>query len=245
MLESLKRATRLTEAALTPRRSTVHFEGCDLRLVRSAWWDDATQASFDLEIAGYFEALPRSREFRRACDAGAATGLFSIAACGRYAGLRVHAFEPSWRQRILLRRNLELNQLKGRVDVAPLGLWSTEGRMEFRTHGAISSLRAATTLPQTLAFSEHVAVTTLDGWSQRQGLTGVDLIKMDIEGAEIEALQGARDTLRRDRPDLLIQAYHLRDGARTFERCAALLQQMGYVVREAPSSPGLLHATFP
>jgi FkbM family methyltransferase len=242
MVESLKRVGRVIEAALTPRRSALTFAGHEFRFVRSIWWHDAHQASFDSEIAPYFATLRSQREYRRICDIGAATGLFSVAACARFRSGFVHAFEPSARQRILLRRNTSLNGYGNRIDVIPEGLWNASGTMAFRTHGAISSLRSSTGLPATLDFGERVLVSTLDDWARRRAIIGIDLIKMDIEGAELEAIEGAKATLLRDRPELLIQAYHVRDGARTFDRCATVLREMGYQVREAPASAGLLHA---
>lgn len=41
------------------------------------------------------------------------------------------------------------------------------------------------------------------------GLERIDFIKLDIEGAELRALQGAEQVLRRDRPRLAIAIYHL------------------------------------
>jgi hypothetical protein len=43
------------------------------------------------------------------------------------------------------------------------------------------------------------------------GLLRIDYIKMDIEGSEREALRGARQTLRRFRPRLMLDSYHRRD----------------------------------
>jgi FkbM family methyltransferase len=241
MLERLKRTVRVAEATLTPRRSTVRFAGRELRFVQSMWWHDAHQASFDEEIAPYFAVLPADCRVTRICDAGAATGLFSIAACARFGRIQSHAFEPSRRQRILLRRNLSLNRVEEQVEVVSSGLWNESGLMAFRTHGAIGAFRAATSLPETLPFEERVSVTTLDDWVRTTGMSGIDLIKMDIEGAEIEALEGGVNLIKRDRPQMLVQAYHLRDGQRTFERCAAFLRDLGYTVRES-GPPGLLHA---
>jgi FkbM family methyltransferase len=242
MSERLKRAVRLVEAAVTPRRSSIAVAGRHLRFVKSMWWHDAHQAAFDDEIQPYFRTLPPGREYFTICDAGAAAGLFAVAACAQFPSARVHAFEPSGRQRIILRRNVQLNGFAERVDIVPLGLWDAHGTLEFRTHGAIGALRLVAGLPRTLEFGERVRVDALDAWASRAGVTGIDLIKMDIEGAEPEALAGAREILRRDRPELLVQAYHVRDGARTFERCAMLLEDLGYTTREAPAYTGLLHA---
>jgi hypothetical protein len=52
---------------------------------------------------------------------------------------------------------------------------------------------------------------SIDDYVARQGLTRVDFIKMDIEGAEDAALSGAAETIRRFRPKLAISAYHKPD----------------------------------
>ena len=67
---------------------------------------------------------------------------------------------------------------------------------------------------------------------------------MDIEGAEIEALEGAGEALRKYHPRLIIQAYHQRNGIRTFERCASYLTPFGYQCREIKLGSGLLEASF-
>lgn len=49
---------------------------------------------------------------------------------------------------------------------------------------------------------------TLDSFIQAQCISKVDFIKMDIEGAELNALDGARYVIERDKPDLAICIYH-------------------------------------
>ena len=66
---------------------------------------------------------------------------------------------------------------------------------------------------------------------------------MDIEGAEIEALEGADEVLRQYHPRLLVQAYHQRNGVRTFERCVKFLTRFGYQCRELNPESGLLEAS--
>jgi len=59
-----------------------------------------------------------------------------------------------------------------------------------------------------------VESTTIDDFvSLRQDITNLDIIKMDIEGSELAALKGARETLKKFKPILLIAVYHWdRDG---------------------------------
>ncbi len=53
-----------------------------------------------------------------------------------------------------------------------------------------------------------IPAVAIDDYVQRQELTQVDFIKMDIEGSEIGALEGAAETLKRWHPRLAISAYH-------------------------------------
>lgn len=237
MLETTKQTLRRIEARFTPFYQEMEFASRPFRIVRSLWWNDGTAASFASEILPYFRVLASEPEV--VIDAGAATGLFSIALCLRFPEATVYAFEPSVRQRILLRRNLRANKLDARVQVEPMGLWNEEAELSFHTHGAMSSIEQVSMLRAKVAFRETIRVTTLDNWCDQRGLTKIDLVKMDIEGAEIEALAGARRTLARCRPELLIQAYHTRDGAQTFAACEHFLRDLGYLCTEP--EPGFLH----
>lgn len=242
-VERLKSTVRLVEAAIVRRWDALSFDGHELKFFRSRWWHDATAENFAVEIEPYFRALPDLARYHTIVDAGGATGQFTIAACARLPHAKVHAFEPSRRQRVLLARNARLNGVADRVRIWPMGLWHETTTLQFRTHGAIGSLASVSTLPSYLPFMEHVRVVSLDAWAERAAPGRIDLIKMDIEGAELEAIAGARDLLARDRPDVLVQAYHLRDGARTLERCGAILRSVGYDAREVDGQPGLLLGT--
>ena len=57
-------------------------------------------------------------------------------------------------------------------------------------------------------------------------LTDVDLIKLDVEGHEMPALQGARETIMRHRPIVVIEEKH--DPER---KATAYLQRLGMEVR--------------
>lgn len=237
------RLIRYLEAALTPRFVDIEYQGHRLSLVRSIWWDDARERAFQEEIDPYFRALDRCSQVRSILDVGAATGMFSLAALVRFSSIeKIYAFEPSSRQRILLKRNVLRNKAHQRVQTEPYGLWSRQGVVAFRTHGALSSVQSVSTLPSVLDFGETISVISLDQWIANNDVRNLDLVKMDIEGAEIEALEGAVVTLERFRPILLIQAYHVRDGRRTFESCASFLGRLGYKCLEVMPPSGLLYA---
>jgi hypothetical protein len=56
----------------------------------------------------------------------------------------------------------------------------------------------------------------------------VDFLKMDVEGAEIEILKGARRTLREKAPHLAIATYHVVRGRQTREEVERILRRLGY-----------------
>jgi FkbM family methyltransferase len=244
LTEFLKRTVRLAEAWGTRRRATVTFRGMGLELVASRWWDDARQDSFDEDILPYFDALPRDTRPGNVLDLGAASGMFSLGACLAWPTARVFAFEPSPRQRILLKRNLRRNGMRGRVEIHPVATWNRATQLSFRSHGGAGTLLASSCLPNTVRFEEMVPTVSLDEWTEARGVTGLDLIKMDIEGAELETLEGGRATLQRFHPQLLIQAYHLRDGRPTHDRCGRLLADLGYTWRDALPGKLLIHAFY-
>jgi FkbM family methyltransferase len=68
------------------------------------------------------------------------------------------------------------------------------------------------------AKSSTAAITTIDNFVESSGLQSVDFIKMDIEGAERDALKGAAKTLKNLRPKLAISVYHRPDDIRVISQ---------------------------
>jgi hypothetical protein len=77
---------------------------------------------------------------------------------------------------------------------------------------------------------ETVQLTPLDDLVEREGITRVDVIKSDTEGAEFLALSGARRILARDHPLLLLELSDaaLRNQASSSEAVVDLLRGYGY-----------------
>jgi FkbM family methyltransferase len=74
-------------------------------------------------------------------------------------------------------------------------------------------------------------VVTLDGFCAERGIARVDFIRMDIEGAELMALQGASGILDRDRPHVLLEIHPAMLAQRfngTAEQVVALFTRRGY-----------------
>ena len=241
-MENLKRWARILDALLACRVVRVGFQGTTVLNFRPVFWSESGQDWFDAEIVPYFREAFWAKKYGTIIDAGAAQGLFAVAARKIQPQARIFAFEPSLRQRILMHKNLFLSRVHPGVKVFPYALWDVPKVLQFRTHGALSSLDETCQLPPGFSYREKIRGVRLDDWFVDQKICGPVLVKMDIEGAEIEAVRGAKDWLSRVKPDLLIQAYHLRDGVRTLERVRRSLEDIGFVATESKKTPGLLLA---
>lgn len=71
-----------------------------------------------------------------------------------------------------------------------------------------------------------VPVETLDGIAKEYNIRKIDLIKIDVEGAELDVLKGSRNILERDRPILLVEVHFDYDWEP--ETVYGLLQELGY-----------------
>jgi FkbM family methyltransferase len=102
----------------------------------------------------------------------------------------------------LLHRNLELNpRLAGRIEVIPHPIWSAPGvELAYEAEGGTSSV--------TRPGSEVAVTESVDHLCAQRGIERVDFLKLDVEGAEMQALAGAEDTIRRHRPKLALSVYH-------------------------------------
>ena len=150
-------------------------------------------------------------------DAGAYVGWYSIQAA-RAVGPsgRVIALEPDPVNRSQLERNLKLNDIQN-TTVVPCAVWSGTGRVGWRPGDQPVWHRVGEA-----GESGKIEAISVDDLVKRLGLPRVDWIKLDIEGAEVEALRGASETLRRFRPTLFIEVHETR------EPVCTLLTQFGY-----------------
>lgn len=239
----VKRSFRELEARFNPLSVSLTYRGVDLKLQRSLFWQTDLVGEFLREITPYHDAINRTcLKPNIFVDAGAAEGHFTVSTALLFPGAKVYAFEPSARQRIMLQRNAVRNSVTTQVEIVPKGLFNQNGNLAFRTAGAASFLEVVEDSPSFPPCFEQVPVIRLDDWKESAQIPKIDVIKMDIEGAEIEALVGAEQTLKDFRPVCLIQAYHIRDRARTFEQCAKFFNNLDFKVLEFPTESGMIFA---
>ena len=139
-------------------------------------------------------------------DCGANVGVYTRNALDRGAS-RVIAIELEPRVLECLRRSFAGEIAEGRVVVYPKGVWNTDAELQLSEGDGWASTASSVVLDRGGA-GPKVPLTTIDKLVAELGLPRVDFIEMDIEGAEMEALEGAVETIRRYHPRLAISTEH-------------------------------------
>ena len=161
-------------------------------------------------------------------DIGANIGIFTVKAGNEGV---VIAIEPEKNNLRVLERNIGINGLKN-VVVIPKGVWSKKDKMRFYLTSTLSSSlvnNRRTDSKHTNKFIE-IEVDTLDNMLKELRINRVDFIKMDIEGAEIEALKGLKESLKNTNVKLAIAAYHEVNGDATMKAIIPELEKLNFKV---------------
>jgi len=140
-------------------------------------------------------------------DCGASAGTFTRAALRRGAKLVV-AIEPAPWALECLRRNLRDEIQSGRVILYPKGVWDHEDSLQLNVPPGMASTAGTVALSRPNGVVASVPLTTIDRIAADLHLERVDFIKMDIEGAEPNALRGAVQTVKQFHPRMAISLEH-------------------------------------
>lgn len=155
----------------------------------------------------YMHPLVRPEPGDVVLDAGGHGGETSAEFLRRMGGRgRIYCFEPCAEYFERLQAALSKHRLDGAITPVGLGLWSGKDRLRFRRDLVCPG--GSCVDPQG---DEVIEVTSVDDFVTERGLERVDLIKADIEGAEMEMLRGARGTIERHAPKLQISVYHRKE----------------------------------
>lgn len=232
----------ITPPGRPPKRICGHRGDLMLQLLK---WPDPWKHAFD---ADFYRKASRGG----ACvEVGANIGSTTVFLADFFT--RVHAFEPSSRNREVLKRNLDINGVRN-TTIIPAALADRVGTAVLHLDAANNSGQDSL-LPQEeagRAATEQVPVTTLD--AALPGVTDVTLVHIDAEGYDVKVLEGARAFLRRQqqRPCVLVEfapRQMLRAGS-TADDLLAIVGEFGYRIvlaanhNPSPVTPGLLREMF-
>lgn len=131
-------------------------------------------------------------------DAGANIGVFSLYAAREAPRAQLIALEPFPETRQRLEQTIAANHLRDRVKICGTALARADCSRMMALGASDTPSQSRGVLPEDAKDGVAVEAVSLATFLDREGLTQVDMLKMDIEGGEHEVFAGASDdTLRR------------------------------------------------
>jgi FkbM family methyltransferase len=176
------------------------------------------------ELPGYLSEY-NIREKDVVLDLGTYHGWFSIYASKLVGDSgKIIAFEPDSKNLIDLKRNLKLNDPEN-IILVEKGTWDKTETVSFKEDSGGSRVCDNC--------ETKINVTALDQELKELKIPfeSIKFIKMDIEGAELETIDGMNELLSKGKPSLAIASYHVRDGEKTCYKAEEKLKKLGYHVK--------------
>jgi len=189
--------------------ATIRLDRWGLQMFLPAEWRGFSKLAFvfreryEPELLYLEQILSPGKTF---VDAGACYGIYTLAA-SKIVGEagRVMAFEPASRAFRVLQKNIVLNSLAN-VLAYPLALTANNGKALLYYHPCVG----CDSLGRDHSFTEiaeEIASESLDNVLRNISVNHVDVIKMDVQGAEELVLRGASEILRASRPIIIFEVY--------------------------------------
>jgi len=163
-------------------------------------------------LALFDEDALKSLPGRDVIDGGAYCGETSMVFAASGAG-RVYAFEPFPRNHEFLLETIRLNRTEAKVEAVRCALGAARSSLRLtnfrgRDGGKVVQVSdGGADLPPDREVVGETLVTTVDAFVEDRGLD-LGLLKLDVEGAELDVVRGALGAIRKHRPLLVISLYH-------------------------------------
>jgi len=161
-------------------------------------------------------------------DGGAYIGAFSIYIAKLLKdNIRVIAFEPDKFNFDKLLKNIELNNINNIIAINK-GIWNKNEVLKFDNRKNKGSIMVKCANDEVKGEIMNYEFVKLDDELKKLNINKVDFIKMDVEGAEIEAIEGCKNILKTNNVNLAIASYHIRNNEETYKKLESMLNNLGY-----------------
>ncbi len=150
----------------------------------------------------------------------------------------VYAFEPAIECHPDFQNSVVLNHYESKVSLNPEVISDKNGKINFviESHSEVNHLATSNT-----ELGQVLPTITLDTFCKRHKLSQVDIVKIDVEGAEIKVLKGAIKLLQSQQIAVLVLELNSRGSlfGSSPSQTAAYLRMYGYQLFE-PTNDGML-----
>jgi len=211
-----------------PRAFTVRVGPHELLVPAERAWAFPGGRYYELNVTSWLERMLDAHRDAVLYDVGSNIGFYPVRLAER--ARQVYAFEPVAATFAVLDDNVRRNGLAN-VRALRLGVADAKGTAEINLW---SSSGASSLYDQDLGLQplgrETIELVALDELVASEGLLAPSVMKIDIEGAELPAVRGARRLLSRHRPDLVLECQEASCAAAGYSpaELVAELEGLGY-----------------
>lgn len=229
------------------------FHGAPLQFAPSARMDlhPTDEGHGQIAFTGFYELALTRRIVQIAsqggllADVGANYGYFSLLWAAQKPGNRVVAFEASPRNLAPLQANISRNGFDAAIEVRPVAAGRQAGLMKFDQGPGNQTGWGGVVLSQNSGSTVTVPVIRLDESLSAERF--IDVMKIDIEGADTWALMGAESLLRDKRIGRIFyeeNTTRMRELGIAPGEAESFLQSLGYRVLRLDGGPGTAVSEF-
>ncbi|MDO8554718.1 MAG: FkbM family methyltransferase [Candidatus Micrarchaeota archaeon] len=184
---------------------------------------------FKLELPGYLKNY-HIKKGDIVVDAGAYHGLFALVVSKMIGeNGKVICLEPDNLNIKILRKTMKINNCNN-VIALENAIWSKDENLDFAALGNQCStlFEHQSNRSEKIPKNSIVKGVSLQSIMTQLNIKKIDFVKMDIEGAELEVIEGCLELLKTQNINFAIASYHLRNGQKTCYKLEEMFKSAGY-----------------
>jgi FkbM family methyltransferase len=163
-----------------------------------------------------------SKKFNVCLDIGANIGRYSLEMSKN--SNKVFAFEPELNNFIALKENIQLNNLRN-IKTENIALSNSNKKINLYLNKENNG--GHTIIKRDTSYKQRVNSMKLDYFLKNKKIKKIDLIKIDVEGAELKVFKGSKDTLNKYHPLIIFEALTKSD----FQLIKKFLTKYKYIIK--------------
>ncbi|EAK5278028.1 FkbM family methyltransferase [Campylobacter jejuni] len=164
-------------------------------------------------------------EKRVAFDVGANIGNHSIYWSTNNCFSKIYSFEPIRETYDILTKNIQINNLENKIIPYNLGIGEKESYAKIKVYSLNNIGANQIEVLENNFEQSNIKIISLDEFGNKNAISNIDFIKIDVEGFEKQVLLGSKELIKRFKPLMLVEIF-----PEHFDVINEIMTSYGYVI---------------